>query len=392
MVCEKKNIGKTMRSLMLLFQELYLRFLYLIRDKNRKSAYFCSFKGQYSDSPRAISEAIHEIDPSIHLVWRLKEDVEAPDYVERVSGKHDSKKAQVQADAWVLTSPAPSKGNYKGKGTYYVETWHGDRCFKRIAWAAEETMGGQYRGHEELPDMSDVNLYTAASEYGVMQAHEGLRYFGEIQLAGLPRNDKLVNISKYDEYSSRIRQKLGVSNDVKILLYAPTFRDNLKQLQSTNVDLHKTIQILEHNGEKWICLVRAHSGSKGLNVKVDDKLIDVTKYGDMADLLLVADCLITDYSGCAGDFVLTGRPCVLAHFDRAEYENSSRTLWFNPDESGFLIAKNQQELDTIMLNLYSYNHEAIDKKVLDFYKTTETGESGIITAKRIIEWINKHHI
>lgn len=380
-----------MRKIVFLLQELYLRFLYIIRNRNRKSVYFCSFRGQYSDSPRAISEAIHEIDPSINLVWRLKETTIAPDYVKRVANKHDSKKAQVQADAWVLTSPAPSKGNYKGKGTFYVETWHGDRCFKRIAWAAEETMGGLYRGHEELPDMSGVNLYTAASEYGVMQAHEGLHYYGEIQLVGLPRNDKLVNVNRYANYANSIRRELDIDNDVKILLYAPTFRDNQKHLQSTEIDLHKTIQILERNGEKWICLVRAHSGSKGLDVAVDDKLIDVTKYGDMADLLLVTDCLITDYSGCAGDFVLTGKPCVLAHFDRAEYENSSRTLWFDPDDSGFLIAKNQQELDDIMRNLYSYDHATIDKKILDFYKTTETGYSAKITAKRIIEWINNHH-
>lgn len=380
-----------MNKIQLFFQEVYLRFMYLIRDRKRKSVYFCSFKGQYSDSPRAISEAIHELDSSIKLVWRLKDGIAAPDYVERVSGKHDSKKAQVQADAWVLTSPAPKKGNYKGSGTYYVETWHGDRCFKRIAWAAEETMGGGYRGHEELPDMRDVNLYTAASEYGVMQAREGLHYYGEIQIQGLPRNDKLVNIEEYHEYAKRIRQELHIDNGEKILLYAPTFRDNLKELQETKVDLLSVVKILESKGEQWVCLVRAHSASKGLDISNNSKIVDVTRFGDMADLLLVSDCLITDYSGCAGDFLLTGRPCVLVHFDRKEYENNSRTLWFNPDDSGFLIAKNQQELNEIMSNLNSYDHKSIDKKVLEFYKTTETGNSSYITAKRIIEWINNHH-
>lgn len=380
-----------MKKLLFLFQECYLRFLYLIRNRNKKSVFFNSFRGQYSDSPRAISEAIHDIDPSIKLIWRIEDDVEAPDYVLKVHGKHSYKKAQVQADAWVLTNPTQSKGNFKGKNTFYVQTWHGDRCFKRIAWAAEETMGGHYRGHDELPDMKDVNLYTAASDYGVMQARDGLHYYGEIQLLGLPRNDKLVKISDCQEYIDIVRKKMNINKGLKILLYAPTFRDNQNTLQKTDIDLQRILQILDGKGNEWVCLVRAHSGSKGLDVLTNGKIIDVTKYGDMADLLLVADCLLTDYSGCAGDFLLTGKPCILAHFDRAEYESKSRTLWFDPDEAGYIIAKNQKELEEVMEKLDSYDHEAIDKKVLDFYKTTETGESAKKTAERIIEWIKDHH-
>ena len=116
---------------------------------------------------------------------------------------------------------------------------------------------------------------------------------------------------------------------------------------------------------------------------------DVTDYPDMADLLLVADMLITDYSSCAGDFLLTGKPVVLAHFDRQDYQDKHRTLWVNVEEAGYLVAKNQQELNSLLSRINTYNHQEIDKKVLDYYGTKESGNSAEAVAHRIISELNK---
>ena len=174
-------------------------------------------------------------------------------------------------------------------------------------------------------------------------------------------------------------------------MFAPTYRDSIKGKQSSQVDINECLQCLKENGENWICLVRAHSSSKGLSVDLNESIIDVSHKYDMTDLLLISDCLITDYSSCAGDFILTNRPCILAQFDRDEYENHSRELWIDPDETGFLIAKTQEELNHILENLYSYNHTEIAQKVNQFYGTHETGNSSVITAKKIINWMNKNH-
>jgi CDP-glycerol glycerophosphotransferase len=209
----------------------------------------------------------------------------------------------------------------------------------------------------------------------------------------MPRNDKLVHINNYRDEATEVRKLLGISNDVKVLLYAPTFRDD-KGCQQCAIDIAASIANLEANGEKWICLIRSHSLSKGfstfnsqlstLNYK------DVTSYPDMADLLLIADLLITDYSSCAGDFLLTGRPVVLAHFDREQYEAQGRPLWVNPSEAGYLVAKNQGELNQILSHLQSYNHQAIADKINRFYGTKETGHSSEAIVRRIIQELNKN--
>lgn len=379
-----------MKKIITYFKRLYLKLLYINRNKKRKSVFFYSFGGQYSDSPRAISEAIHKLDSSIELAWRVNDGVITPDYVKRYCSRFDAKKAQVQADAWVLINNiAPSLGDFKGKDTFYVLTWHGDRLFKRIGWATQEELGEKF--DDSYFDPSNIDLFTSASDCGDMIAHEGLHYDGEIQKVGIPRNDKLVNPDYYLNDAIDIKKKIGISLKSKVLLFAPTFRDKQATKQKVTVDILKIVDLLNNKGEDWVCLVRAHSSSKGLDFGQNEQIIDVTKYSDMSDLLLITDLLITDYSSCAGDFILTDRPCILAQFDRDEYENSSRKLWINPDETGFLIAKNQDELEEIVSNLYNYNHKEIAWSIRKFYGIVETGESSLITAKRIINWINSHH-
>jgi CDP-glycerol glycerophosphotransferase len=237
--------------------------------------------------------------------------------------------------------------------------------------------------------MSDCNLFIAASDYGVMKARKGLRYDGEFMVEGMPRNDKLVNISVYKDEAARIKERIGVAPDTKILLYAPTLRDGKKDMQCV-IEIEQTMKSLKNDGCKWICLVRAHAMMKKVRVSyTDEEYLDVTDYPDMADLLLVADMLITDYSSCAGDFLLTGKPVVLAHFDRDDYQDKHRELWVNVEEAGYLVAKNQQELNGLLSRINAYNHQEIDQKILNYYGTKESGNSAEAVVRRILDELSK---
>ena len=365
---------------------------YLTRPKKDKSVYFDSFHGQYSDNPRAISECLHQLAPDVKIVWMVKPKFKqyVPDYVKAVSPSVlSSVKAQARANVWVMNFPYKKDlGVYKGRDQYYIQTWHGDRGLKAVGFLNKNL---KEKGHAGF-DMSECDLFVAGSEYGVRKARQAFLYDGEVIVEGMPRNDKLVNENENQNEKAKIRKGLGIGDDVKVMLYAPTFRDNSNN-QLCGLDLDATISSLEANGDKWLCLVRAHAG-KYENSTFNSQLStlnykDVTSYPDMADLLLVADLLITDYSSSAGDFILTGKPLVLAHFDRDEYESRDRNLWVNPEEAGYLVAKNQNELNQILTNLYSYDHQAIAEKVKRFYGTKETGLSSVAVAKRIILELNK---
>ena len=173
-------------------------------------------------------------------------------------------------------------------------------------------------------------------------------YEGEVITVGMPRNDKLTNIQAYQEEAAEIRRCLGIEEGTNILLYAPTYREAGDELKC-QIDISQTVASLEVSGNKWTCLVRSHSLTKQLKVTQEKAVCrDVSDYPDMADLLLITDLLVTDYSSCAGDFLLTNKPVVLAHFDKESYESKDRMLWVDAEKTGYFVATNQQELNDIL--------------------------------------------
>lgn len=367
----------------------YMYLCYITRPRKEKTVFFASFRGQYSDNPRAISECLHRMTPDVKIVWLIKPQYKqyVPDYVTTVPPiLRLALKAQAQASVWVLNYTYRKQlGVYKGRDNYYIQTWHGDRGLKAIGYLSKNINEKNNDG----PDMSACDLFVAASDYGVRKARQGLLYEGDVIMEGMPRNDKLVNCEKHRDEAADVRKRLGIRSDVKVMLYAPTYRDE-KHFQQCAIDIAASTENLESKGEKWICLIRSHSLSKGITMGSNStSYLDVTSYPDMADLLLIADLLITDYSSCAGDFLLTGRPLILAHFDRSDYESQDRNLWVNPEEAGYLVAKNQSELNKILSNLYSYDHQAIADKVNHFYGTKETGHSSEAVVSKILKELNK---
>lgn len=360
------------RKLIRMLRSWYMTLIYLFRDKAKRQVFFSSLNRKYSDSQKSICEALHALDPNIELVWEINGTSTAPNYVKRVSGHLQVKKSMAQSKVWVTDSSY----EWKPSGIYSIAVWHGDRGFKKILHSA----------HTLEYNMGDtIDLFTVGSKFGErVVANEMFHYNGEILSYGLPRNDKLVNHHSFYKVAVEIKYNLGINENTKVLLYAPTFRDNEKSMQKTIVDVKETLNALETNNENWICLLRAHHCTKRICNVEDSRVIDVTEYEDMADLLLISDCLISDYSSCICDFILLERPCVLAHYDREEYEKNSRTFCVDPDAIGFPIAKTQSEMNEIMKHIYEIDFHEVATKVNSYYKTNETGFSSLEVAKRII--------
>jgi CDP-glycerol glycerophosphotransferase len=106
----------------------------------------------------------------------------------------------------------------------------------------------------------------------------------------------------------------------------------------------------------------------------------------MADLLLVSDMLITDFSSSAGDFALMNKPVILFQSDKEDYIENSRQLYFSMDSTPYFIAETQDELESIVSGL---TDEAVSENcqaILNFYGAYETGKASEVIANRIIEW------
>ncbi|MBE5819570.1 MAG: hypothetical protein E7310_01900 [Clostridiales bacterium] len=384
-----KQIKKKIRKLYYIVLKKYMKFIYDDKKLQNKVV-FTSFNGKsYSDNPKAISEALHLLDDKIELVWLFNDAKfkrkEVPNYVKIVKkNRKNILKELTSAKVWV-DNFCKEKWIYKSKKQFYIQTWHGDRAIKRILYDSEHVLT------QEMLEEKSCDLAIAGSKFGEELYKTAFHYYGDILCEGSPRNDKLLNITEKE--IKKIKEKLSIKNEYKILLFAPTLRrKNSNSHTNQNVGdlkIEKVLQTLEQTtGYKWIALIRAHAAVAGLTgIETSDQIIDVTNYEDMSDLLYITDLLITDYSSSATDFQLTRRPMILYQSDRDEYLKYDRTFYFDLDKSPFIIAKSMNELIEIIKNFNNVNFKEASEKLDEFYGTCESGKAAEKIAKIIINKI-----
>ena len=104
---------------------------------------------------------------------------------------------------------------------------------------------------------------------------------------------------------------------------------------------------------------------------------------ESGQLMLVSDALISDYSSCAADFMLTGRPAFLYIADYDDYTGTSRNLYFDLEQSPYPLARNMEELETLIRTTDAAKAQATADAIGEFYGLHETGHA----CERVCEFI-----
>ena len=355
----------------------WMRLCHAVRGVEKNTVYFSSFNGALcDDNPRAIAEALHAIRPSAKLVFRVNREglrQEVPDYITRVYA-FSPRGVAAMATARVIVKNAyalPWMRIFPDQK--YVQTWHGDRGFKRIALDLWPDRKDLMREREWL------SLCVSGSDFGSRVYRSAFRYDGEIIQQGYPRNDILVNPP--EGLAESVKQQLDIPPDVRVLLYAPTFRAaSSGAALSAALSLEKVRATLEKaTGESWLCLTRSHELNLGIR---SDAARDVTGWHDVSALLTACDMVITDYSSIGGDFMLLGRPTVYYQPDAGDYHRE-RAFYFDMDKSPLIVAHNEGELMDILSRPIDGAENC--RECLAFFGATETGHA----ARSVAEWIVK---
>lgn len=98
-------------------------------------------------------------------------------------------------------------------------------------------------------------------------------------------------------------------------------------------------------GDDQVLLVRRHHLMCGQIPGAGNGYIwDVGSYPDMAELLLIADVLVTDYSASVFDFAATGKPIVFFTYDLEHYRDNLRgfSLNFEAEAPGPMPATSEE--------------------------------------------------
>ena len=356
-----------------------------------RTVLFESFDGrQYSDNPKMISMALHKKYPEYKQIWAMKfpinKKIEFPDYVHIIDRySPEFYKELALCCCYVRNTHFENDIFKNGKKQFFIQTWHGDIGFKKVLYDANP----DWKKRDRVLDSKLVDLCIAGSDYGVQQYRSAFAYNGEILNDGTPRNDRLVNISASEV--NCIKEKIGISPGYKVLIYAPTFRDHSSEKLNVSVDLRCVLNTLERDGESWICILRAHANSSGLVFEGDERFIDVSDYPDMADLLLISDLLITDYSSCAGDFVRGNKGTIITAFDKEEYEKNCRKIPFDFKKAGFLTAYTQEELIDILKTHNSVDYANNCETIKNHFHIRESGKTAELICDRINAFYNQNN-
>jgi CDP-glycerol glycerophosphotransferase len=204
---------------------------------------------------------------------------------------------------------------------------------------------------------------------------------------GYPRNDFLINHTATD--ISNIKRELVLPEDKKILLYAPTWRDN--QFDDPTRYTYKTEAdfdyLQEQLGEEWIILFRPHYLiANGFDFeKYEGFIYDASKIDDVNELYVISDALMTDYSSVFFDYANLQRPMIFFMYDLEEYRDNLRGFYIDIDTLPGDIVREEKEIVDILGSLDEYQKKQAEKyqKFNDTYNYLDDGKA----AERVVNTV-----
>lgn len=220
------------------------------------------------------------------------------------------------------------------KHHHFIELWHGIPL-KRIGYASldhKPILKSIAKKHQHLRAVissSKVDTLAMASGFYPLSYHD-------VWLTGLPRNDFIIRDfdALPDDLKSEELKLCKVLNGRKLILFCPTFRngsngtgytfseDEVAELRNWLTANNAVLGIREHIADKF----RIYS-----NQLTGEQFLDLSSriYPNIEILFRVSSALITDYSSCFVDYILTGKHLVSFAYDLESYKNSERGLFYD---------------------------------------------------------------
>lgn len=324
---------------LILYPLLYLLGIFVKVDP--KLVIFSSFNGKaYSDNPKYIFEYMKDDVnyANYHYIWGVK-------HTQDISGAKTVKFNSLtyyyylsKAKYWVFNAKmAPYY--YKKKSQVYLQTWHGTPL-KRLAHDIVDNGATYYRSKQSYKQMlksydadSQHWDYLIASSPFSCQAFSTAFAFPKDKMlkVGYPRVDYLVNADQAKIIDLKIKYHLPL--DKKVILYAPTWRDqsfdNHGYKFELDVDFYQWQSAL---ADDTIILFKPHyliSNQYQCPEELRNFVYLMAATEDINDAYLMSDVLVTDYSSVFFDYAVLKRPIYFYMYDFDYYEQELRGFYLD---------------------------------------------------------------
>ena len=335
---EMKYIRKRKRQA---FRESLCFYACRIFPVRRNLISVCTFegKGGFGCNPKPLVEELHRQNPQLRFVWFVNDMTkEFPDYIRKVPNTLWSRAYWLsRSKVWIDNYRKPY-GTKKRKGQYYLNVNHytiGIKCTG--LWRGEGFSPMAYLVSKNDSDMIDDLVID--SKWCEEVSPKGLVYEGAYQNTGAPRCDVLYG--DRSDAKSRFRKKHHISEDAKVVLFAPTFREGAKDgkrfvfSEIWTIDFQRLLDNLQKKfGGKWYLCVRVHpqlapTFQEYKNPEIQDRIIDESQADDMYEILAGMDAYISDYSSACFEAGFAHIPVFLYADDIQKYAKDRGALMWN---------------------------------------------------------------
>lgn len=355
----------------------------IVFDNYMGSGYGCNCKYVLKELLTVCREQL----PMLDLVWIVKDaehkkDMFPPQVRLVEYGTKEAFAEYATAAVWVKNFQMVhylNRGLLKKEGQTYIQMWHGSFGIKKIEGDCSYLSQDRPWTVLAKKNAAYTDYWISNSSFETRVYKEAFWGAGEILEYGHPRND--IFFHDTGDICDKIRKRYKLGN-CKIVLYMPTFRDQNRSEAAEIDEKRLTESFRERFGGEWVCALRQHPRLAGKRPIAMGKVLDVTEYPDIQELLVAADAVITDYSSGIFDFMLSGKPGFLLAEDYEKYE-TIRGLYYPLEQTPFPLARSRQELFD---NIRNFDEEAYGEKVQRFLEEKGSVEDGRAAA-RVVELI-----
>lgn len=376
---------------------------YIIKYKKTKQnlILFESNLGRnYSGNPRAIYEEMlrRDLDKKYKIYWIYDKNTEfeVPGNVKKiVRESYQYLLLTWQAKMWI-TDTRMMGYIIKNPNTKFIMTWHGTPL-KKLGLDMDDIFMANNRGIERYKasfwnHSRRWDYLVAPNEYSAKIFRNCFDFKKTMLKTGYPRNDDLVNCNN-QAYIDSLKDKYHIPKNKKVILYAPTFRDDENTAKNKYVfNPHVNFDILYRALKKdYVFIVKYHYfiTSKVDWLRFKGFIVDIDT--DIKDLYLMADIMMTDYSSTMFDYSILKRPMIFYTYDLEKYANN-RGFYFDFIETapGPFLYTTEDLVDFLKGGKPDFT--PFKEKLNAFHKkftSLETGRASAVIADLVEEIINE---
>lgn len=201
---------------------------------------------------------------------------------------------------------------------------------------------------------------------------------------GVPRTDFFFDKVAQAQTTQDFYQQFPELKDKKIMLYAPTFRDDDLHASAIALDLDALYHALF--SENYVLILKLHPAvtmTEDFEQKFPGFVYQIQNGFHINELLLITDLLITDYSSIPFEFSFLRKPMIFFAYDLEEYA-AQRGFWedYATSMPGPVVSTTKELIENIHLAdvqveyIESFHHK---------WNEYSTGQA----SKQLVDWLFK---